>query len=178
MLGKKGYDSMKICKYKFKGYEEYSTVSEKIFSDLFGSSNDNSYFQLAVNEAVINAAKYSIYGINAAEIEIEIHVTDSDISISIHSVTRPFDVKKYRNQMKILLNDPKVKDLDWGDYTAQTERSRGFWYMLTACDYLYMDINGEEITLCVRKDSLNKQLTTRISQLVPRFLIRENGVIT
>lgn len=68
--------------------------------------------------------------------------------------------------------------MDWGDYVGLSDASTGFWYMLTGCDYLYLDSHGQAVTLVTSiRDHVDVVPVTRIGALVPRFLVRENGVI-
>ena len=72
-------------------------------------------------------------------------------------------------------------NMDWGDYIGERDESSGIWYMLTGCEYLYMDEHGQCITLVAKTTDSpqeDKKKITRINLLVPRFLIRnEIGVI-
>ncbi|MBP2629493.1 MAG: hypothetical protein H6Q70_121 [Firmicutes bacterium] len=170
---------MDIFNYRFVGYEAYyQDVLPELQKKIFDALQDEDYhFILAVNEAVCNAARYALNGVQNAEIEIKLKTTEYDISATIRAKTHPFDVEHYRNELLKLLSNKELCNMEWGDYTADTEKSRGFWYMLTACDYLYMDDDGQEITLCARAPYDSKSFTTKIGHLVPRFFIKKNGVI-
>ncbi len=168
--------------FKFKGLQEFSAASDemnKIYQAAF-QGNDYSDFEMAVIEAMSNAAQYSLYGPTEARISMCIRIMPNDIGVTIFSKTQPFDVRKYRKKMQKLAAHPEFGQMDWGDYIGERNESSGFWYMLTGCDYLYMDENGQRITLVAKTANLplvRKQIT-RINLLVPRFLIRtETGVI-
>lgn len=170
---------MQTITYKFVGYTEYEEkIVDKLISKIRENIGENPYFEIAVNEAVVNAAKYSIFGIDEAEITIIVRITLTDVAVIIKSITRPFSADHYRQQLYQLMVDDEIKELPWGDYTADTEKSRGFWYMLTACEYLIIKDDGNEVTLCIRRDSPSNELDTKIKQLVPKFLIQKDGVIS
>ena len=102
----------------------------------------------------------------------------STISIQVLSKTHPFDAKAYQKRLQALLKDPVIRTMDWGDYVGLSDASTGFWYMLTGCDYLYLDSHGQAVTLVTSiRDHVDVVPVTRIGALVPRFLVRENGVI-
>lgn len=169
---------MDIFRYQFTGYEAYQEVLPLLQDKICAAVQDDEYhFVLAVNEAVCNAARYSIQGPYAAEIKIKMRITDCDITVSVFSKTVPFDAIQYRDRLLKLTDNPQIAAMDWGDYTANTEKSRGFWYMLTACDYLYMAEDGQQITLCARTPCQSQNFTTKIGDLVPRFFVEKKGVI-
>jgi len=169
---------MEIFSYRFTGYAAYQDIlpelQKKICENL---CDDEFHYVMAVNEAVCNAARYCVDGLQNAEIEIELRIMQADIATTIRAKTKPFDVVLYRKQLLKLLEDKAICNMEWGDYTADTEKSRGFWYMLTACDYLYMADDGQEITLCAMTPYNPHELTTKIGNLIPRFFIKKNGVI-
>lgn len=171
---------MQIYTYNFVGYEQYSEIAIAISNKLYEKFKVRNFAtEIALNEAVINACKYSIFDISNAPVEIELKINERDFSISVKAPTKDFNVKKYRQNLLVLIDNPKYKNMDWGDYTGDSEKSRGFWYMLTACDYLYMSANTNKITLCISVEKfLEKKPVTGIYQLVSRFLIDDNGVIT
>jgi len=170
---------MTIFYYQFVGYEAYHDVLPELQKKICAVLHDEEFhYILALNEAVCNAAKYSMDGIQNANIEIKLKITKYDISTTIRSHTQAFDVNLYRDNLLKLIKNKEIYDMEWGDYTANTENSRGFWYMLTACDYLYMDSKSQDVTLCARVPYEPENFTTKIGNLVPRFFIRKNGVIS
>ncbi|WP_196606569.1 hypothetical protein [Pectinatus frisingensis] len=171
---------MEIYNYNFVGYAAYEDIAKKAFDQINKSMNKNFYFEIAANEAVLNAAKYSIFGLNDAEISMTVLISDTDVSVIIKSITQPFSAEHYREQLYQLLDNPATMDMKWGEYTGMTERSRGFWYMLTACEYIIVNNDGNEITICIRKSANNNEIPdpdTQIRRLLPRFLIKKNGVV-
>ena len=168
-----------IYSYDIVGYDDYfiSVLPDlqEIISQAIPVEN---YFIIAVNEAVCNAAKYSIYGHEEAKINIEIVVTPEDITVTVASKTKPFDAIKYRDDLKKLEKDSAYKDMPWSEYTGLSVRSRGFWMMLTAVDYLYVDANGDKISLNLSLPYKSEETLRTIGELVPRFFVEKDGVIT
>lgn len=173
---------MQITQFRFKGMQEYEAVQEKIYQLVYLAfqGNVNYEYQQAIEEAVCNAAQYSVDGPIKAEIFIKVRQMPLDIAVTVSAETRPFDAFAYQARLQRLLKIPSIAKLDWGDYVADMPASSGFWYMLTGCDYLYVDNNGEAVTLVaktVSSYSSAKGKTTSLSDIIPRFLIRKNGVI-
>lgn len=149
---------------------------EEILNTCFQGEND--LFFIALTEAVNNAARYSVDGMEKARITISIRIMQGDVSVSVRSKTRPFDALEYQQKLNNLLSDKKVARMDWNDYTVHQLGGRGFWYILQAVDYLYVDANGQEVTLCAKTPmSPDEDITYRVGDLVPRFLVKQNGVI-
>lgn len=137
-----------------------------------------SRFLLAVNEAALNAAKYSVYGVLSAQISIDIYFDSHEVRVRIKSQTQPFDVLQYRDRLRQLAEDPKTMHLDWGEYTGVSDKSRGFWYMLSAVDYLVIEATGQHITLVRRLPFHRSDDSMVIRKIVPRFNVESpTGVI-
>lgn len=168
-----------IQHYHIIGYDAYFEQVlpelQKIVEEVLLDKDDN--FLIAVNEAVCNAAKYANDGVNEAPIDIEIVITSEDVSVSVFSDTRPFNVEMFRDNMRKLANDPAWCDKEWCDYTGDTERSRGYWLMLMSVSYLYIRADGKEVTLCADIPFKKEHVTRKISDIVPRLLLMKNGVI-
>lgn len=170
---------MTYNQFEFSGLQNYEKIADKLFlmiEQVFGFKDE--YYQQAVEEAVCNAGRYSVYGPEQAKILINIRVAAYDIAVTIISKTHPFDALAYQKKLRSLANDTRYADMDWGDYVGLTTASSGFWYMLTGVDYLFIDSIGQSITLSkntLRRAEMN--VSTKISMLVPRFFVRDNGVI-
>lgn len=169
---------MTKTQFRIVGLQKFDKAAEKIYPLLeqaFGHTDE--YFQQAVEEAVCNAGRYSIFGPEKAEITIIIRISATDVSVSVISPTRKFDAIAYQKKLQ-KLSESKQKDMEWGDYIGLKPDSSGFWYMLTGVDYLLIDAEGQSITLSKNTTSHPEiPVTTKISCLVPRFLVRQNGVI-
>ena len=134
--------------FTFKGLQNYDQVQEKLFRELEAAFTYTDYdFQQAVDEAVCNAAKYSIAGPTEARITINVRRMPFDVAVTVYADTHPFDAQAYRDKLNALLKDKKTAEMDWGDYVGLQPISSGFWYMLTGCNSLYIDEDGQSITL-------------------------------
>lgn len=168
-----------IYSYDIVGYDDYFiSVLPDLQEILSKAIPVENYFIIAVNEAVCNAAKYSIYGHEEAKINIEIVVTPEDLTVTVKSKTKPFDAIKYRDDLRKLKENSSYQDMPWSEYTGLSAKSRGFWMMLMAVDYLYMDANGEKISLNVSLPYRSEEALRTIGELVPRFFVEKDGVIT
>ncbi len=162
------------------GYKEYlDEIAPTIFKKLEKAIPDPNYkFILAINEAVLNAAKYSVYGVLSAQMDIDVRIDDFEIRARIESQTQPFDAIQYRDNLVKLAEDPKTGNLDWGDYTGVSELSRGFWIILSAVDYLIIESTGQHISLIRRLPWNRANDTQKINKIVPRFCVEsQTGVI-
>lgn len=170
---------MEFQQFSFCGMERFERVRDKLYAFLSPSLPMDDYdFQQAVEEAVENAGRYSVDGPFKARICIKARLTDTDAAVTVLSKTTPFDALAYQKKLQRLLENPETRNMSWGDYVGTSLESSGFWYMLTGCDYLYVEANGQSVTLV--KSFLHpsdEESVTRISALVPRFLVKRNGVI-
>jgi len=165
--------------FEIIGLDDYENIVDRFYSlidQVFGYK-DLFYLQ-AVEEAVCNAGRYSVYGPEKAQILILMRVAAYDIAVTVISKTHPFDALGYQKKLRSLANS-KYADMDWGEYVGLTTASSGFWYMLTGVDYLYIDSDGQSITLSKNRmrRAAEKNVSKKISVLAPRFLVKENGVI-
>lgn len=170
---------MEIKTFRFTGLQNFDRCAneiDRILNVCFQHPNDR--FFMAVLEAVNNAAKYSVDSVTTAKITITMRIMQGDISVTIKSKTRPFDALAFQKKLQALLKDKKARDMDWGDYTKHQLGGRGYWYILEAVDYLYIDANGQSVTLCAKTPlDEDEELTAKVGALVPRFLVKKNGVI-
>ena len=169
---------MRELNYKIIGYQNYESVQgklEALFDKVFLARN--TYFNFAVSEAVVNAARYSVNGPADAEIHVQVRLTENDITVRISSQTVPFDAKGYQMQLRELANDPKYSSMDWGDYTGTSTMSRGFWYMLQAVDYLVVAGDGSYVLLSASTPYKEKRMDTTIGFLVPKFMVDSGGIL-
>lgn len=169
---------LQIHQFSFCGLARFPAIRKrlsKLLDDAF-HYHDYSFFQ-AIEEAVENAARYSTEGFEKAPILIKVRLMPTDAAVSIYSSTQPFDALAYQKKLRRLAADPKASQQEWGDYLGMSTASSGFFYMLTGCDYLYLDRNGQNITLVKRIKNKEETEITKIGLLVPRFLVKHNGVI-
>lgn len=135
------------------------------------------HFQIAVMEAVNNAARYSTSGLDNAEIGLKITIFEHDIKAVISSVTKDFDVKGFRDKIKEIGQDKNWRRKNFGEFKSDRLSGRGIWLMLEACEYLYIDTADKTVTLCVSYPMQKQLITRNIGILASRFCIKENGVI-
>lgn len=170
---------MEFQQFTFRGMDRFESIRDKLYGFLSPAFPAADYdFQQAIEEAVENAGRYSVDGPFKAHICIKARLTDTDAAVTVLSKTTPFDALAYQKKLQRLLENPETRNMSWGDYVGTSLESSGFWYMLTGCDYLYVEANGQSVTLV--KSFLHpsdEESVTRISALVPRFLVKRNGVI-
>ena len=169
---------MQYRQFECIGLDEYADIQKEIYGILYRSSFYYDYaFMQAIEEAVVNAAQYSADP-HTAHILITMRVMTHNIAVTISSPTPPFDAIAFQQRLKNLTKDPIVKEMDWGEYIWQSDTGAGIWYMLTGSEYLCMDARGQSVTLFARRSMPTVGITeTRIGLLVPRFLIKQNGVV-
>lgn len=165
--------------YEFTGLQAFdSSVADDLYRDcthFFGHRNED--FEIAVEEAVCNAARYSLDGVKRGIISLWLRITDTDLSLTVCSRTHFFDALSYQQELKALAADPRYANMDWGDYVGLSAMGCGIWYMLTAVDYLCMDHKGQYVLLSKSLCSLDRTVTTKIGALVPRFFIRTRDLV-
>lgn len=165
--------------YEFVGYQNYEKTQKKIETLLFDAFEAENYrFLMAVNEAVCNAARYSIYRPQNARITIEVRIMNYDVAAKVSSATSPFRASEYQKKLRRILDDKNACEMEWGDYLGFQLASRGFFYMLSAVDYLYVDEKGQHVTLCAKTPyDPSQPYSTKIGDIIPKFLVSKNGVI-
>ena len=164
--------------FRFANYGEYidnvSTLRE-ILQTAF--VDDNAPFMLAVDEAVCNTAKHTAKEQDG--IVVEILLTTNSVTVTVKAKTCAFDALEYREKLLKIVRDPKFSFMDWGDFVDETETGMGIWYMLTGVDYLVIDRNGDEVSLSAKTPhKVNDKPETQMGKLIPRFLVRDKGVIS
>lgn len=172
---------MLYTKYEFKvhGYSDFiETVLPELDEIFTKTINDKEEcFQIAIMEAVNNAARYSLKGLEEADISIEVIVHSIDIKVVIRSKTREFDVKGFCKKIRKLGLDDKWSFKNFGEYKGESLYGRGIWLMLQACEYMYMDVNDRSVTLCTSYPVKTHQHVQNIGVLAQRFYITEGGVV-
>lgn len=136
-----------IKTYHFVGHSQYRFFQSEIKELIMAASLDKEMdFYLAINEAVCNAAKYSINGYKNADISICIKLDNYSMTAVISSETVHFNANAYLQRMKDLAKS-KSRNMEWGDYTHDSIGGRGFFYMLQACDYVTLSPDGNVVML-------------------------------
>lgn len=161
------------------GYDDYCEKVMPKLEDLLARTLQDSegHYMIAINEAVCNAARYAVAGHDNVCIQLDMLINDGDIKTAVQADTLPFDVLQFRKEMAELAEDENIAEMEWGDYTGHSKSSRGYWYMLMACEYLYIDTTGKKVTLCAKRPFSPNHIAKKISDLVPRLYVEQNGVI-
>lgn len=171
---------MEIFSYTFRGTEEYDANVFPALDALFMETlaDPEGHYFIAVDEAIINALRYGKQGARLEPVVVEVRLTESDITTVVSSDSRPFDVLFFRDKLRRIAENPQLAEMSWGEYTSYMQRSRGYWLMLQACEYLYLDISGKRVSL-VQRIPFSKDYVSRdkIKYLVPRFFVEKGGVI-
>lgn len=166
---------MEITTFEYVGYSDYIKNVSKIRSYLSFLNDDGFDYDMAINEAVCNAAQNSIIGVEKVNIRIDIRITNYDVVTKVSAKTKPFDMMSYRDRLWDIARRPAY--IDWTDYTADTEASRGMWYMLSGTEYLYIDHQAQSVRLCARIPFNKEHTTKKMEDLLLRFFIEKDGVL-
>lgn len=135
------------------------------------------HFAMAIVEAVQNAAMYSLKSPEEVEIDIDVVTTESDISVKVTADTKQFDVMSYRQRLGRMASDKYLGEMEWADLTKGVHKSRGYFTMLMAVECLYVDVTGKSVTLCAARPYNPEDISKKIKDIVPRFMLENNGVI-
>ena len=170
---------MVIKTYDFVGESAYiNSICDVIHNELYFLHDDDYAYDMAINEAVLNAAQNSVDGSDGAKIHIEIRITDYDVTTKISCNTVPRDMFAYREQLLAVSNKPEFFNSDWTEYTADfPEASRGIWFMLYGTEYIYMDRQAQSVRLCTRNPIVRKNATKKMRDLLMRFFIEQDEVL-
>ncbi len=168
---------MLIKTYDFVGESGYIKTVDDIRESLSFLNDDDYAYDMAINEAVLNAAQNSVDGMDAAKIHIEMRITDYDVITKVLCETKPFDMLAYRERLLSIAARPEYEGADWTDYAADTDVSRGLWYMLYGTEYLYMEHQAQSVRLCVRNPCVKGRTSRKMRDLLMRFFIEKGGVL-
>lgn len=170
---------MHVVTFRFRGYQNYEETQTKL-RELFKKhfQYDDIFFMLAVNEAVCNAARYAKAGAYEVDVDINVEISETDLSVTVKANTMPSNAKDIQSRLRKLAENPKWRSKDWGDYTQLTEMSRGFWYMLQACDYVLVESDLSLVKISARIPYKEHEMNRTIGFLVPKFFVRTRGVVS
>lgn len=164
-----------VKKYDFIGESAYVAAVDDIREYLSFLDDSDYAYDMAISEAVLNAAQNSVDGLSAAKIHIDIRHTQYDIITKVSCKTKPFDMMAYREQLRGIASRPEYANADWTDYTGNADTSRGIWYMLLGTEYLYMDCYAQSICLCNRNPCIKGRETKKMRDLLMRFFVEKDG---
>lgn len=131
--------------------------------------DEDEHYLLAVNEAVCNAARYAKVGYECVRIYIDVEVAPDSLRTTVTADTLPFDVRGFYKKMVELGKDEDIASEEWGDYTGDSDKSRGFWMMLMSCRTVDLDVNGKSVTLVAERPFLAEHVCKTVSTLVGRL---------
>lgn len=160
--------------FSFRGYPEYQEYLPKIEKIIQSRTDQPFPLVLALNEAVCNAAKYSVAGPLNAEITVSMRIICSSIIIAVSARTIKFNALAYKKKLEKIAQDNGNKV--WTDYVGIDPVSRGFWIMLSAVDYLAIKDNGNVVKLFFNIDRLYDESSKKIAVLVRKFMVEKDGV--
>lgn len=172
-------ESALIYVYRFIGYPAYQQYRQEIKDRITKATEDKelSYY-IAVNEAVCNAARYGLAGPLETEIEIKLKIEEDNLQTQITSKSRSFDFITYRQQLRNLAASARTQKVDWRDYLDdETPSGRGIWLMLTACNYLCIEKEGQHILLNTPLPWNPSIVRNQIGQLVSRLFLNDRGLV-
>lgn len=167
---------MQLKTYDFLGESAYVHAVDDIRSALQFLRDDAYAYDMAINEAVLNAAQNAVDGSTAAKIHIEMRITDYDVITKVSCKTHPFDMLAYRENLLSIAARPEYQEADWTDYTADSDKSRGLWFMLYGTEYLYIDHLAQSVRLCTRNPCI-KRTSRKMRDLLMRFFVEKDGVL-
>ena len=150
-------------------YDEIMPWLETLY-DRYLQDEDEHYL-VAVNEAVCNAARYAKAGYDCVQILVDVKISWHGIETSVTADTIPFDVESFYRKMKDIAKLECYKHKDWGEYTEQSDKSRGYWLMLMPCRSVCIDISGKTVTLYADRPFSPECLSKKICTLVNRLHI-------
>ena len=168
-----------IQHYHIQGYEAFfKEALPSIKSTLDKKLGDREgHFAMAIVEAVQNAAMYTRNSPEKAVMDIDVVATETDISVKVTADTKDFDVLAYRQKLGQMASDKLLGDMDWADLGKSHRQSRGYFTMLMAVECLYVDVTGKSVTLCTVRPYHPGDISRKIKDIVPRFLLEQDGVI-
>jgi two-component sensor histidine kinase len=175
LILERGDSSLKYL-YNFVGYRFYPEIRNQIEEKLLRAlADEDDNFLIAIDEAVCNATKYSVCGTDNAEVRIQLKIEEAAVEAKIESKTNPFNACEQKEKLQ---HYAKTKgSMDWQDVWEEEEKvsGRGFWLMLSACDYLLVTKDGTSVILHTPRPHGCYQST--IENIVSRFFVIDQGVI-
>lgn len=167
-----------VYEYEFLGMDGYMDHIEEIKAILQKAlqTEDMGYY-MAINEAVCNAARYALAGPEIALITVRIRVDPKGIKTTVKSITKEVDMMYYREKLRKYAANKDFKGKDWQDVWEGKDAGRGFWLMLSSCDYIFVDRYGQYIELHTPRPYSEADSPFQIEKIVSRFFIDDQGMI-
>lgn len=169
----------KHIELKAKVYEDFiNNILPRLDEICEATVNDpNSHLQIAIMEAANNAARYSLAGLEEAEITVKITIHMRDISICILGNTKDWDVERFVSEARKLAYSTEWHNKNFGEFKGDRLSGRGIWLMLEACEYLYIDSKTKAVTMAVSYPFNPNIITQKMHILIDRLHVLRNGVI-
>lgn len=109
--------------------------------------------------------------------DIDIVATESDITVKVTADMKTFYVLSYRQRLGRMASNKQLAEMEWADFVKGTQKCRGYFTMLMAVECLYVDVTGKSVTLCAARPYHPGDISRKIKDIVPRFMLEQNGVI-
>lgn len=167
-----------IYKYEFlgiDGYVKHIDEIKRVCKEAL-KTTDRGYY-MAINEAVCNAARYAVVGPEKVFIKVMIRVDPNEIKTKVESVTKKTDILCYREKLRGYAVNEDFKGKDWQDAWNGKTAGRGFWLMLSACDYIFVDRYGQHVELHASIPFIEETMQFKMEKVVSRFFIDDQGMI-
>lgn len=167
--------------YIFKSHDEYYEAVcpqlTKVFDEYLADDKDE-HFHIAIDEMICNAVRYAVPG-KQLEITMNIRIWDDSISCSVKSDTQPWDAAALQKRLRSLNDNENVREMDWGEYIgADAVRGRGVFLILMTAEYFIVNPASRSATIICRRPFKYNFVSKKIKNIVQRFLIENEGVIT
>ncbi len=166
---------MRYHSFHFASIEAYNEKHEKLerlFWQSFGGMQNYAFLQ-AVEEVVNNAVEYMfpkncVYGF-----DIFVRVMAVNVAVTVQSSSLPFDARAHQSH---LIELAEGKESAWMQPILYEEKQlrphMGLWIILMGSDYVYMEEDGQSITL-VKWIFPEEEICQEIGILARRFLVRD-----
>lgn len=157
-------------------FEDVQPQIEELLREYLPDDSDG-HFSIALDEVVCNAVRYAAKP-EQLKITLTVMINCGDMVVSVSSETEKWDVMSFKKRLEFFAANAELKTKEWGEYvTDEKVGGRGFWLILMACEYVFVDIDTHKVTLICRRPYTENQVTKEIQALVPRLLLEREGVV-
>lgn len=168
---------MRYHVFQFAGISAYNTGQKEVDALLYEAfcyRKDHGFWQ-AVEEAVNNAVQHTRTPATETNgIEIVVRVMALNVAVTVRASTQRFDARAYQSTLIELAGNRATCRMAWRQVEGMRPSSHfGLWLMLAGSDYLYMDLDGQSVTIV--KSISPAPVRREIRMLVPRFYVRQDG---
>lgn len=157
-------------------FEDVQPQIEELLREYLPDDSDE-HFGIAIDEVVCNAVRYAAKP-EQLKITLTVMINCEDMVVSVASETEKWDVMSFKKRLEFLAANSEIQTKEWGEYvTDEKVGGRGFWLILMACEYVFVDIDTHKVTLVCRRPYTENQVTKEIQALIPRLLLEREGVV-